>query len=729
MAELLKKSINSDGTPYNNGKGYKSGYRLNSSGVETAQSGVAVTGFMPVKIGDKITFSNLTIPAGNGISGCAYCYIAFYDSSFSLINSYYGYTWYSSFSLSIYPYETVEYSGKAGNYILKSITVNINNSNVAYMRISALDMSDSSSITNEEPESDAIVIARADVTLSSIVDVKSTCRYYKLQSSTLSTPSKPTTNPPSGWTTTEPSYTAGSTNSLYFVDLTVFCDDTFSYSDVSLSSSYEAAKAAYNKAVAADDTAQDAKDATDKNKTELISMGEQLVINGNGMMGDNTNFSSLVFDASKANGSFGSFTRTDTTYKVAYSDQFFPITPTLRYSLELDAMSTNAAASMYSFLNMYDADEMIISSFNHMYITNTLTTLASELKNGDTVVHLTDMSNWQTTNSQKYTRGFIFWNYKNSYGYQYPENTYSRNAWYDLYVDSGINVSAKTITLTSAWTHGTIPAGTKVSQSNSGGSFKYEALDNKKPPTKWTHYSGYYDGVDYSGQNVKSKFPPGAAFAKVGFLWNYNSADDQVWVTNISVKTDYQSGIDNAQNTADDAIDKANANQTNIAQTRAELQILSNSIATLVTDSNGSSLMTQTPDGWTFNIGSIKSNLDDVSQGLNDVQGDIASVDSVLDRLESLTNDITEKTAYITMTQDDNGLPCIELGKEDSDFKVRITNESIDFVQGSQKIAYITHHTLYIQSSVVTDEMQIGESPGWTWKKRANNNLGLRYKV
>lgn len=107
------------------------------------------------------------------------------------------------------------------------------------------------------------VKASATVTLSSVVDVKSVWRYYKLQVSTLSEPSKPTTNPPSGWMSTEPSYTEGSTNSLYFCDLTVFCDDTFVYSDVSLSSSYEAAKAAYNKAVAADDKAQNAKDTVD----------------------------------------------------------------------------------------------------------------------------------------------------------------------------------------------------------------------------------------------------------------------------------------------------------------------------------------------------------------------------------------------------------------------------------------------------------------------------------
>lgn len=103
------------------------------------------------------------------------------------------------------------------------------------------------------------VKASATITLSCVVDVQATTRYYLLQASTLSKPSKPTSNPPSGsWTDTEPGYTSGSTNSLYFTDLTVFSDGTWAYSSVSLSSSYEAAKAAYNKAVAAQNTAQQA---------------------------------------------------------------------------------------------------------------------------------------------------------------------------------------------------------------------------------------------------------------------------------------------------------------------------------------------------------------------------------------------------------------------------------------------------------------------------------------
>ena len=82
-----------------------------------------------------------------------------------------------------------------------------------------------------------------------------TCRYYLLQASNLDAPDQPTLNPPGGsWSETEPSYTSGSTNTLYFVDLTIFSDGTWSYSAASKSSAYEAAKEAYNKAQQVTDT-------------------------------------------------------------------------------------------------------------------------------------------------------------------------------------------------------------------------------------------------------------------------------------------------------------------------------------------------------------------------------------------------------------------------------------------------------------------------------------------
>lgn len=120
------------------------------------------------------------------------------------------------------------------------------------------------------------VKAQSQITLTSMVDVKATYRYYLLRSSTLAAPSKPIVFPPvSPWDDTEPTYTDGSTNSLYVVDCTVFSDDTFSYSEVSLSSSYEAAKAAYNKATAAHSYAQQLAGNIYKPGTTLID-GDKL---------------------------------------------------------------------------------------------------------------------------------------------------------------------------------------------------------------------------------------------------------------------------------------------------------------------------------------------------------------------------------------------------------------------------------------------------------------------
>ena len=96
-----------------------------------------------------------------------------------------------------------------------------------------------------------MILARNSITLAHVRDIASVTWYYKLQASTSSAPAKPTTATPSGWTTTEPAYTEGSTNSLYLCQKTTYSDATFEYSDVSLSTSYEAAKTAYNKSVAA----------------------------------------------------------------------------------------------------------------------------------------------------------------------------------------------------------------------------------------------------------------------------------------------------------------------------------------------------------------------------------------------------------------------------------------------------------------------------------------------
>lgn len=111
------------------------------------------------------------------------------------------------------------------------------------------------------------VIARDQITLSWQLDIKQTIYYYKKQSSTAAIPDKPTAYPPTGWSTTEPAYSTGETSTLYVTVCTIFSDNTYEYSDVTVSSSFEAAKAAYNKAVAAEGVANNAMTAANgKNK-------------------------------------------------------------------------------------------------------------------------------------------------------------------------------------------------------------------------------------------------------------------------------------------------------------------------------------------------------------------------------------------------------------------------------------------------------------------------------
>lgn len=94
-----------------------------------------------------------------------------------------------------------------------------------------------------------MIEAESEITLFYVSEIDRTIRYYLLQAASADPPVKPAVYPPGGnWQTLEPEYIASSANSLYFTDLTILTNGDFSYSEVSKSSSYEAAKDAWNKA-------------------------------------------------------------------------------------------------------------------------------------------------------------------------------------------------------------------------------------------------------------------------------------------------------------------------------------------------------------------------------------------------------------------------------------------------------------------------------------------------
>lgn len=190
---------------------------------------------------------------------------------------------------------------------------------------------------------------------------------------------------------------------------------------------------------------------------------------------------------------------------------------------------------------------------------------------------------------------------------------------------------------------------------------------------------------------------------------------------------DINSDILGAQTTANDANTTANNANAAASEARASIELLQNMIANLVTDGNGGSLMTQTDKGWTFNMSNITGNLEAIQSAIENMNTDHSETYGALEKLTSLVNDVANKTAYIVIGKDDNEDPCIILGKTDNDFKVRITNTAIDFMEGSTKIAYANNNTFYAEKMIVKNELQIGAGPGFVWRTRANGNMGLVY--
>ena len=140
-------SINSDKTPFvgtNGEQGYKTNTRLGSSGTESAQDGMEVTGFIPVVAGDTLYFKNVEII--NGGTNADKCYFTAYDSSFSKIAN-----WRADGSPdgNAFKFDT-------NNNILSATFVNGSKwsariDSVAYFRVSATEINSSSIITKNEP--------------------------------------------------------------------------------------------------------------------------------------------------------------------------------------------------------------------------------------------------------------------------------------------------------------------------------------------------------------------------------------------------------------------------------------------------------------------------------------------------------------------------------------------------------------------------------------------------
>lgn len=274
--------------------------------------------------------------------------------------------------------------------------------------------------------------------------------------------------------------------------------------------------------------------ATDPATQDYVqSRGMNLVTNGTALLGTNYNFSTTTLDQADKPTGGGSFLTSATGTQTFSIDEFIPVDPNKTYTLLgsfKEKGTPTTPARFYFGIIDYDVDKLSINPYNVMFQAGTTTTLAAALNPGATTVSLTSAANWNNAaGAATYRRGFIFWNYVDSKGYAYPIETYSRNVYYnDMYADGAINFSTNTITLRTAWTGPSIPAGTPVSNSDSGASYHYVAATNAVAPTTWTAFSGTIGGG--TAQNSANKFFPGTAYSKVMVLANRNTAG--TWETN-----------------------------------------------------------------------------------------------------------------------------------------------------------------------------------------------------
>lgn len=195
-----------------------------------------------------------------------------------------------------------------------------------------------------------------------------------------------------------------------------------------------------------------------------------------------------------------------------------------------------------------------------------------------------------------------------------------------------------------------------------------------------------------------------------------------------NTRTDWSPAVEEKLSTEDfnEIINGDNGIIDQIENSKSEITQLSNSISTLVTDENGSSLMTQTPDGWQFNIGGINKKLDDAKKDIANNKSSIENTDKYIDIIQKQQEAIETKTSIINFTSL-NGQPVILLGQTNNSFKLRITNTSIDFLDGSTVVAYISNKVLYIEKAIIKNEIQIGDGSGLVLKKRASGNVGIRW--
>ena len=197
----------------------------------------------------------------------------------------------------------------------------------------------------------------------------------------------------------------------------------------------------------------------------------------------------------------GYYEQNNTNVPIIFTSKIpFDSDATFSYSYRKKKVAGTAGSFGYIAINPLDSDGYSITPYNVLAISNTnLYYLAEDLSAGDTMIRATSLTGWDT--SSQYGHNVMFFGYADSSGYVYPDGTYTRNVYNNIYssVDA-IDFSASTITLKDAWTGNAFKKGTCFAQSFDGATYLY--LDNGKANDDWTTYTGYMSSSSSSSSDI-----------------------------------------------------------------------------------------------------------------------------------------------------------------------------------------------------------------------------------
>ncbi|QAX97581.1 putative tail fiber [Enterococcus phage EfsSzw-1] len=330
------------------------------------------------------------------------------------------------------------------------------------------------------------------------------------------------------------------------------------------------------------DIQEDINNVADDIKDYIGARSDNLITNGFGELGNNTNIGGIFDGADRIVGK-GSF-RQEEVSKVLLFSEHIVIDNKKVYNFDYYMHTLKGVGRSYAMICPYDVDGIRItypSLGGRNYNSTTpvkFTKLTKPLKVGDTEVYVEDVSLWNGQAPQDYQRSIIMWGYKNSFGYTYPDGTYSQLMQMKTYDIGAVDTTANKITLNKPWAvtnpnsaDGVFPVGHTLSPTSDGSTYLYlTGHVNLQVPTTYTKYSHLISGsTEFANTTL---IPVETGSIQLGFLLNRETTGEKSWLNGLRLRdyTDTYKLNDDVRETQEN-VDKAQADANKANQSIADL--------------------------------------------------------------------------------------------------------------------------------------------------------------